>query len=105
MEISFETKELRNICEQLDSPPADLECVADLLKVRLADLRALRNVSEIEPFWPNIEPDSGNYTMELGNGFTLTLAAVSSARKFAGNVGVDWSKVSRIKLIRISRSN
>jgi hypothetical protein len=105
VEISFETKELRTLCETLDNPPSEFQFIAPVLKTRLADLRALQNVSEIENIWPNIESNSLNYSMQLDQEYTLVFSSsiIKPPLKMEG--GVDWSKVSRIKLIEISRSN
>ena len=105
MEISFSTKRLRDICEDLDDSDQDLESISDELKTRLADLMAIEYIGEIGDLYPNLTPNSLNYTMEIENGYKLVFEPFSDKKDHNINADVDWSKVNRIKITEISQRN
>ena len=81
------------------------EC-AGALKRRLADLRAVENVAELVAGRPRKASNSDKDLMiDLSDSFVLVLHANHTPIPRIDSGGVDWSRVSRVKLLRIERNN
>ena len=108
LELAFETKPLRSVCEI--EAQAKLEFgsrVAEFLKHRLADMRAAASVTDLVVGKPRIVGGSGGQEMavDLCDDFRLVFKSNHIRRPTIGVVEVDWSRVTRIKLLRIDREH
>ena len=82
-----------------------VEC-ANVLKRRLADLRAAANATDLVAGNPRQAPRSKEELMlDLVDGCAVVLAANHTTVPRLGSGAIDWSNVSRIKLLRIERPN
>ena len=107
MELAFSTKALRAVCESDERAVRELgvEC-ANVLKRRLADLRAAANATDLVAGNPRQAPRSKEELMlDLVEGCAVVLAANHTTVPRLGSGAIDWSNVSRIKLLRIERPN
>jgi hypothetical protein len=78
--------------------------VAESLRRRLADLRAATSVSDLIASPPLPLTDPLQMAIELSDGYRLVLAANHVSVPMLGSGLVDWSAVTRIKLLRMERS-
>jgi hypothetical protein len=104
MEIAFDSKELRTICES--EPAAQREyglSVSEALRHRLADLRSASTVGDLVAGAPHPAggPESEYLLVQLCEGYSLAFSANHRQNPETPNGQVDWSGVSRIKLLRI----
>jgi hypothetical protein len=104
MELAFATKSLRDICENAETARSKLgPKVSDKLKRRLADLRAAISVDDLiagQPYMPDGVREA-RIALELGGGRRLIFAANHAVLPKLESGKMDWSKVSRVKLLRI----
>lgn len=101
MDISFETRKLREVCENEAEGNRQLgDVVANSLRTRLADCEAASSVAELIAGRPR---DLGDATMSLeleGDRFLIfavnheTVPATSDGR-------VDWAKVYSVRVLKI----
>ena len=104
MELAFATKSLRDICESAERATQKLgPRVSEKLKRRLADLRAAVSVSDLIAGRPH-ELDGlqqRRVAVELGAGYHLIFSANHAVIPKLESGKMDWSKVTRVKLLRI----
>jgi hypothetical protein len=102
LELAFATKALRHVCEKESRAVRELGAtVAKNLRARLADLTAADTIADL-PFQPlPLDGKSLELAMTLGNGYKLILAPNHAATPVLHNDALDWSRVTRIKLLRI----
>ena len=108
LELAFETKPLRTICETEAQAKLELgNAVAEVLKHRLADLRAATAVSDLVAGKPRILDGSAGQLMvvDLYEGSRLVFKSNHIRRSSAGGGEVNWSRVTRIKILRIDRDH
>jgi plasmid maintenance system killer protein len=108
LQLAFESKQLRTICEDEVQAKAELgETVAKTLKHRLADLRAATSIKDLLAGSPRLLPQSQarNMVVDLCEGWCLVLVAnhVSNPTMLENNL--DWSRVTRIKILRIEEGH
>jgi toxin HigB-1 len=104
--LAFDSMSLRAVCE--DAAQANTElgpAVAEALRHRLADLRAATSPADLIAGSPRVL-HVGAYeymSVNLTEGFRMVFAPnhVKNPRDAAN--GIDWTKVSRIKIIEIAR--
>ncbi len=104
MEVSFDTKSLRMICESGTKAEHELGIkLARSLVRRLADLRAATNASELSAGRPREVEGDGIRLMalDLYGGSCIVFSANHNKVPLVQTGGVDWSKVSRVKIQRI----
>lgn len=104
IEIAFLSKSLRAICTSEIVAQEKLNAnVARKLKARLADLRAANSVNDL--IAGNPRELEGNYpsrfAVDLCDGYHLIFCSNHNSTPLAGADMVDWSKVSRIKILNI----
>ena len=106
MELAFATKSLRQLCESQTVADRDLgPQVAEKLRARLADLVAAANIGELVTGGPPA-PRSRLLTLNLSAGFSLVLSPNHNKTPFLkGTRAVDWSKVSRVKIVKLEASD
>jgi toxin HigB-1 len=104
LELSFFTKSLRKICESEAAAKEALGVrVAEKLKRRLADMRAAASVEELVAGRPH-EVEGGwqpRFAVELGDGSRIVFSANHNTIPLLTSGGVDWARVTRIKILGI----
>jgi hypothetical protein len=108
LEISFFTKELRDICQKC----AEAETlygsdVAGALRRRIADLLAVDCYVELPLGNPRLINKDGVdcLIIDLCDGFYLKFYTGHQRNPYDADGNVDWKRVSRVKLIFIGRDN
>ena len=104
MELAFESKHLRSICENEANAKGELGPeVAEVLKRRLADLRAATSIDDLIIGKPRIS-DIGHTTclvVDLCRGHHIILKANHPKNPLTETGKLDWAKISRIKVTYI----
>ncbi len=104
MELAFDSKPLRTICESEAYAKRKFGVkVANDLKHRLADLRAAKSTKDLLAGGPRLLDGSTDQHMvvDLGDGYRLIFCANHPNNPMAESGKVDWLKVSRIKILEI----
>jgi hypothetical protein len=104
LELAFETKLLRTICESEAHAKQELgPTVAEFLKHRLADLHAALSVMDIVVGQPRVLDNVSHEHMvvNLCDDYRLVFCANHPKNPLTGDGKLDWSRVRRIKIIRI----
>lgn len=108
MEIAFFTKEIRSICETSDIADQVLgPDIGNILRRRLADIRAALSINDLVAGSPIIEnfSEEPSLIINLSNESILVLVP-NHVRNPIGESGeVDWSKVTRLKVFHIGDRN
>lgn len=104
LEIAFAEKSDRQLCENEAIAERKIGSkVADKLKRRLADLRAATSIKDVVAGKPR-ELD-GKYkhqiAVELCDGYFLVFCANHNTNPLLESGEIDWSRVSRIKILRV----
>lgn len=104
MVIAFETKIIRQLCESNTKAKIILgNNAAVKLKHRLADLRAVNNVTELLMGNPS-QLDHSNYDLykvSISDDIFIYFKANHNSNPLLPNNNVDWTKVNRIKIVKI----
>lgn len=104
MLLAFDTKSLRDICEDENQAKAELGVnAAGTLKRRLADLEAATLIKDILVGNPRVIPGTKSQEMiiDLTDGKQIILAANHPKNPRMADENIDWSKVTRVKILRI----
>jgi plasmid maintenance system killer protein len=106
LELAFETKELRDVCENEGEAKRQFgNTVAEVLKHRLADLDAAASPNDLIAGNPRLEPGNDAMTVDLSEGYHLVFAPNHPHNPTAAAGDIDWGKVSRIRILRIGRQH
>lgn len=108
MELAFANKPLRQTCESESIARRDLGVrIAEKLKRRLADLRAAKSVTDLVAGRPReLEGSDGeHYAVELRDGSRIVFCANHVTIPVLESGSVDWSKVNRVKILRIESNH
>ncbi len=108
MEIAFDTKHLRTICESEVQANHELGSeVAEILKHRLADLRAATSIKDLVAGRPRKLDDVNRQYMiiNLRDGYGLVYCANHLKNPKTETGDLDWERVSRVKILRIGKSD
>ena len=104
MELAFDNKSLRQVCENEKKAKRDLGVsVAEKLKRRLADLRAATTVEDLVAGRPR-ELDGAHdrhFAVDLSEDHSIVFCANHTEIPLLESGDVDWSRVSRVKILRI----
>lgn len=101
LEIAFAEKSDRQLCENEAIAVRKLGAkLADKLKRRLADLRAATSVKDIVAGKPQVL-HKHQIAVELCDGYCLFFCANHNTNPLLESDEIDWSRVSRIKILRI----
>lgn len=109
LELAFSTQELRTLCEGEAAADRRLGAATGAaLRRRLADLRAAADMAEFMELVGDCAkrgPTKDQLVTDLVDGAILVLGPnhVNTPRTTSG--GIDWSQVSRVKILRIGRSD
>lgn len=104
METQFDTKELRNACEQ-EAAAIELLGVmaAETLMVRLSDIWAAEAISDVVAGNPQYGQHGGVdcIRFSLGDGAVLTLTPNHSTPRFNDAGNTDWVNVRRVRVVSL----
>jgi len=100
LELAFATKPLRELCES-EAKAKDLlgAKIGAVLKHRLADLRAADSVEDVPVGRPR--KLSNVYVLGSASGIQITFCPNHSEKLLPKSDAIDWSKVTRIKIMGI----
>ena len=104
MELAFESKELRSICEHEATAKTELGAeIAEALRGRLADLRAATSMGDLIVGNPHTVEFGGmnNLVIDLCQGHQIVLKANHPENPVTDSGRLEWAKVSRIKVTHI----
>ena len=108
LDLAFASKSLRTICENEEEAVHELGgSVGEVLKHRLADLRAAITINDLLVGQPRIlDGDTYNRHMiiDLCDSYQMIFSANHPNNPIGENGKIDWQKVSRIKILRIERN-
>ena len=108
LDLAFNSKSLRNICENEDEANHELgSAVAQVLKHRLADLRAAISITDIMVGRPRLLQgviQNKHMIIDLYDNYRMTFCANHPDNPIGENGKIDWQKVSRVKILRIERN-
>lgn len=107
LELAFNSKSLRTICESETHAKSELGLQgAEVLKHRLADLRAATSIKDLVVGRPSILNDADNQdiAIDLCEGHRLVFCANHPKNPVTKSGELDWLRVSRIKILRIERN-
>ena len=106
LELAFAKKSLRQLCESETKAKRDLGVrMAEKLRRRLADLRAATCVKDLVAGRPR-ELDGADHrhiAIDLCEDYRIIFCANHTANPVVKSGDVDWSRVSRVKILRIER--
>lgn len=108
MEIAFATKSLRQLCESEDTAKRSLGAkVAEKLKRRLADIHAASSAKDLVAGRPQkLGGNRGHkIAVDLCDGVRLVFRVNHNSIPRTEDGYVDWSKVSRVKILSIGNSH
>lgn len=104
MEIAFTNLSVRTVCENEAHAKNELGSeVAEVLKRRLADLRAATSVRDLVAGQPREldGADKRHLAIDLCNGRRIVFCANHLKHPVTGTGELDWLKVTRIKILRV----
>jgi len=102
LELAFETKALRDICESEAIAKRELGAkVADALKRRLSDFRSVDTFDEL-PF-AKPKKSSNSFTFDLRDGWQLVVTGGHGDNPRLTSRKIDWAKVTRLKITGIEQ--
>jgi hypothetical protein len=108
VELAFETKEVREICEVQLTAEAQLGIpTARSLRARLADLRAAHFATEILAGSPHVLTDvpPGLVHLLLDDGYLLAYCANHVVNPTKDTGELDWASVGRVKILSVHRND
>lgn len=108
MELAFDKKSLRELCENEEKAKRDFGVkVAENLKRRLADLRAAKSAKDLVAGRPREHKGSEHrhISIDLCENYRILFCANHNVIPELESGDVDWSKVSRIKILQIERDH
>lgn len=101
MELAFESKWLRSICESESEAEREFGLtISQVLKRRLADLRAATSTTDLIVGKPRIL-DNEQMIIELSDGYQVVFRANHPDNPVLESGRIDWQRVSRIKIMCI----
>jgi len=108
LELAFATKSLRQLCESTAKAKKVLgEEVAEMLKRRLADLRAAEYVNDLVVGKPHAFDDTNGekFSVNLCDDFCIIFRANHTPPPLTECSKINWSKVSRIHILQIGNKH
>jgi hypothetical protein len=105
LEISFETRQLREFCENEAEGNRQLgDAVAKSLRSRLADCESSSSVAELIAGRPR-ELGDATMSLELEGGSFLVFTVNHETIPATSDGHVDWGKVYSIRVLKIEAKN
>jgi hypothetical protein len=102
LELAFETKALRDICESEAAAKRELGAkVADALRRRLSDFRSIDAFDEL-PF-AKTKKNSNSVTFDLPDDWQIVVTGGHGDNPKLASGKIDWTKVTRLKITSIEK--
>jgi plasmid maintenance system killer protein len=102
LELAFESKELRDICEnEADARRKLGESIAEALKRRLADLDAATSPKDLLAGRLRRGLEGQTMVIDLCEGHRIVFAANHPDNPATADGDLDWANVRRIRILRI----
>ncbi len=108
MELAFESRTLRTVCESETSAQRELgPTVAEVLKHRLADLRAATSINDLVAGNPRLSDggDDQHLIIDLASGYNIVLGANHPKNPLTEAGRLNWAMISRVKLLWIGSNH
>lgn len=103
LEIAFETKSLRHLCETNQLARRKLgDNVAVKLQARLADLSSANSIDDVIVGYPRLI-DEETYVLSLSDEYQLSFIQNHPSAPINGTGRLDWKQVRRIKITEIKK--
>jgi hypothetical protein len=102
LELAFETKALRDICESEAVAKRELGVkVADALKRRLSDFRSIDTFDELPLGKP--KKSSSHVKLDLPDDWQLVVTGGHGNSPKLASGKIDWARVTRLKITKIEK--
>lgn len=104
LELAFADEDLREACERKSAAEAEFgTAIAQYLRRRIAEVRASDNVAAILTgnARPHGKGHAAQYLVDVRDGWRLVLAANHQDPPMLPSGQIDWSRVTRVKILRI----
>jgi hypothetical protein len=109
LELAFDSKALRAICENEINAKRDLGPeVAEILKHRLADMHAAPSPKDLvagRPREQGSQRGQGQMVVDLCDGYRIVFCANHPKNPMTASSDLDWSRINRVKILRIDKEN
>ena len=106
MELAFESKELRDACENDSEARRQFgSAVAEMLRHRLADLDAATSPKDLLAGQPRAGTDPETMVIDLCEGHRLVFTANHPNNPTTPTGELDWAMVRRARILRIEREH
>jgi hypothetical protein len=107
LELAFDSKRLRTICESEAAAKRELgPNAAEFLKHRLVDLRAATSTLELVAGQPHLLEDTSEHmVVDLADGYQMIFCANHPKNPLTETGTLDWTRVSRVKILSIDKNN
>lgn len=107
MELAFATRRLRTLCSEVDEAVAAVgEDAADVLRDRIADLRAASSPVELLAGSPHLVGGENPMIVVVLTGTTRLVCAVNQQNVRRDESGeVDWRHVRRLRITAIEEAD
>lgn len=103
LQLAFETKDLRTICEDSTAAIDKLGLkVAGVLTHRLGDIDSAKSINDLVAGKPHVR-DDGDLHIDLIDGYGLVCRANHQRNPTTSSGSIDWEKVIRIKIVSITK--
>jgi hypothetical protein len=108
LELTFQTAELREICEKRDVATAELGyAAARELAEKLSDMEALDTVADLSALLGEAICDRSptEKSVRLSSGFEIVFVSAHPLAAQAASDATDWTETRRMKIIAIEPGN
>lgn len=106
MELAFESRELRDTCEDDAEARRQFgDSVAEMLRHRLADLDAATSPKDLLAGRPRAGTEAETMVIDLGEGHRLVFAANHPNNPTTPDGELDWARVRRVRVLRIESAH
>jgi hypothetical protein len=106
LQLAFHTETIRRVCENEEEAKTEFGPeAAEALKRRLADMRAARTPKDLVAGRPRPGHDSKQMIIDLLDGYQIIFKANHPKYPKTGIDELDWTKVSRIKIMSIEKED
>jgi proteic killer suppression protein len=105
VELAFSERSLRQLCESKATAERKLGAkIGVRLQRRVADLHAAAHVKDLVTGQPH-EIENDQYTVRVVDDLSISFCANHRTTPRLASGKVDWSKVSRVKIVKIGDNN
>ncbi len=105
LELAFDSQALRAVCESEAHANLKLGAkVTEVLRRRLADMRAAVYAKDLLAGRPRVGPDGKHMVIDLCDGYRIVFQANHVKNPVKDSNDIDWARVTRIKILRIENA-